>query len=63
MGKYTAGHHLDKPNRVFIYKQAKEVSIDAPKEIDICVDGEMIKGQHFDVSIVPNAIKLVLPKE
>ena len=63
MGKYTAGHHLDKPNRVFIYKQAKTVTIDAPKEIDICVDGEMIRGQHFDVNIVPNAIKLVLPKE
>ncbi len=63
MGKYTAGHHLDKPNRVFIYRQAKKVSIDAPKEIDICVDGEMIKGKHFDIEILPHAIKLVLPKQ
>lgn len=63
MGPYTAGKHLDKPNRKIVYRRAKHITIDAPKEIDICVDGEMIRGKHFEVEVVPHAIKLVLPKE
>ena len=44
-----------------IYKRAKKITIDAPKDIDICVDGEMIRGSHFEVECMPGAIKFVPP--
>lgn len=64
-GKYKVGEHLDNPKlmKKITYRQAKKVEIIAPKNIDICIDGEIINGQHFEVEVVPGAIKLVLPKE
>ena len=64
-GKYQKGEHLDneKLMKRIIYRRAKKIEIIAPKDIDICVDGEMIRGDHFQVEVVPNAIKLVHPVE
>lgn len=59
---YTEGRLLDKPHPYVSYAQAKQVKILAPKDIDICIDGEMIKGKTFTVSVVPKAIKLVIPE-
>lgn len=63
-GKYSKGEHLDnkKLMKRIVYKRAKHVEIIAPKDIDICVDGEMIRGSHFEVECVPHAIKLVIPE-
>ena len=44
------------------YRRAKEVEIIAPEDIDICVDGEMIRGSTFKVEVMPGAIKLVIPE-
>lgn len=65
LNPYTNGEHLDNPKyrKTLEYRQVKKVTIDAPKTIDVCVDGEMITGSHFDVEVVPNAIKFVTPKE
>lgn len=62
---YHDGKHLDSPKlmKKLYYRKAKHVEIIAPKDIDICIDGEMTRGSHFDVEIMPKAIKLVLPKE
>ena len=62
-GKYQRGEHLDneKLMKRIVYRRAKTVEIIAPKDIDICVDGEMIRGNHFDVEVCPGAIKLVYP--
>lgn len=62
MNDYTAGKHFDKKLRRFVYKQAKKIEIDAPHDIDLCVDGEMTRGSHFEVEIAPKAIKLVIPE-
>lgn len=62
IGTYTKGKHLNKPRRKIVYRRAKSIRIVAPKEIDLCVDGEMIKGNKFDVEVLPKAIKLVLPE-
>ena len=64
-GRYQKGEHLDndKLMKRIIYRRAKKIEIIAPKDIDICVDGEMIRGDHFQVEVVPNAIKLVHPVE
>lgn len=63
-GKYQQGQHLDneKLMKRIVYRRAKNIEIIAPKDIDICIDGEMIRGDHFDVEVVPNAIKLVAPE-
>lgn len=62
IGKYTKGEHLNKKRRKFVYRQAKEIEMVSPKDFDVCVDGEMIKGNNFKVSVIPHAIKLVIPK-
>ena len=62
IGTYTKGAHLDKPRKKIVYRQAKEVKMCSPKDFDVCVDGEMIKGNNFTVKIIPGAVKLVLPK-
>lgn len=62
IGTYTAGKHLDKPRSKIVYRQAKEIKMVSPKEFDVCVDGEMIKGNNFTVKVMPGAIKLVLPE-
>lgn len=62
---YHDGKHLDNPKlmKKLYYRRAKHIEIVAPKDIDICVDGEIIRGSHFDVEVMPKAINLVLPKE
>ena len=41
-----------------LFRQAKQIKMVAPKEFDVCVDGEMIKGNNFVVEVCPKAIKL-----
>ena len=61
---YTNGKHLDMPKfaKKIVYRRAKKVTIVAPKDVDICVDGEMIKGNNFQVEICPAALNLVVPQ-
>ena len=63
-GRYQKGEHLDneKLMKRIVYRRAKNIEIIAPKDIDICVDGEMIRGDHFTVEVVPGAIKLAMPE-
>mgnify|MGYP002622471688 CR=1 FL=1 len=64
-GKYHDGLHLDseKLMKRIYYRQAKEVEIKAPEDIDICVDGEMIRGKEFKVTCLPGAIQFVIPSK
>lgn len=62
IGTYTKGKHLNKKRKKIVYRRAKEIKIESPAEIDLCVDGEMIKGKDFTVKVMPKAIKLVLPE-
>ncbi len=62
IGTYTKGKHLNRKRRKIVYRQAKEIKMVSPKEFDVCVDGEMIKGNNFTVKVMPKAIKLVLPQ-
>ena len=61
---YMKGEHLDNPKllKKFEYVKAKEVEIiSAKKDIDICVDGEIVRGKSFKVSVQPKALKFVVP--
>ena len=62
IGTYTKGKHLDKKRKKIVYRRAKEIKMVSPKEFDVCVDGEMIKGNNFTVTCIPSAIKLVIPE-
>ena len=62
IGTYTKGKHLNRKRRKIVYRRAKEIKMVSPKDFDVCVDGEMYKGNNFTVSVVPGAIKLVLPQ-
>jgi len=60
IGPYTKGQHLNKKRKKIVYRRAKEIEIVAPQEIDVCVDGEMIKGKEFKVECIKGAIKLAV---
>ncbi len=62
-GPYTKGEHLDNPKlmKKFVYRRAKEIEIIGKKNIDICVDGEIVNGPSFKVEVMAKAIKFVVP--
>ena len=62
IGTYTKGKHLDRKRKKIVYRRAKEIEMVSPKDFDVCVDGEMIKGNNFKVSCLPGAVKLVIPQ-
>ena len=63
-GAYHDGKHVDNPKlaKKVMYRRSKEVLITAPEDIDLCVDGEMIRGNDFRCTIVSKAIKFVIPE-
>ncbi|MCQ2087818.1 MAG: hypothetical protein MJZ37_07165 [Bacilli bacterium] len=60
---YEKGTYFDNPKlaKKLVYRRAKEVEVIAQKDIDICIDGEMLKGKYFKLTCMPKAIKLVPP--
>ena len=62
IGTYTKGKHLNRKRRKIVYRQAKEIKMVGLKDFDVCIDGEMIKGNNFTVSVCPKAIKLAIPE-
>lgn len=63
-GKYHDGKHLDDKGlaKKIVYRKAKVVEMTAPADVDVCVDGEMIRGDNFKIEIMPGALKLVIPQ-
>ena len=60
---YTAGKHLDDPkaSRHFVYRQSKRVDVHSDKQIELCLDGEMLAGTDFHIEILPQAISFIIP--
>lgn len=60
---YTRGEHLEHPvgKKRFIYRQARHVEVSSPDTIELCLDGEMLPGTHFNIDIIPQAITLRVP--
>lgn len=60
---YEKGTYLDNPKlqKKLVYRRVKEVEVVAEKDIDICIDGESLKGKYFKITCMPKAIKLVPP--
>ena len=60
---YTVGKHLDDPkaSKHFIYRQSKTVDVHSDKQIELCLDGEMLAGTDFHIEILPKAISFIIP--
>ena len=63
--KYHDGKHLDnkKLMKRIVYRQVKEVLLVGETEFDVCVDGEIVRGNDFRCSVLPKAIKFVIPED
>ncbi|MBQ0094479.1 MAG: hypothetical protein MJY96_10270 [Bacteroidaceae bacterium] len=63
MDNYRKGTHLEHPRKkhLFTYRRAKSVRIHSHKPTEICLDGEMLPGQDFQVDIVPQAVSFIIP--
>lgn len=62
---YTLGKHLDDPkvSKRFIYRQSKTVDVHSDKQIELCLDGEMLPGNDFHIEILPQAISFIIPAQ
>ena len=60
---YTTGNHLDDPkaSKHFVYRQAKTVDVHSDKQIELCLDGEMLAGKDFHIEVIPQAISFIIP--
>lgn len=60
---YTKGGHLDDPRfqKYFEYRRVKSVHITAPEGFSLTVDGEILDGTEFTVSVLPKALRFAVP--
>ncbi|MDD6302270.1 MAG: diacylglycerol kinase family protein [Bacillales bacterium] len=66
IGPYTKGEHLDskKFKKIMRYRRDDSpVIIDGPDDFCICLDGELLYGNHFEVKIIKKAIAFAYPNE
>ncbi|MBR5439720.1 MAG: YegS/Rv2252/BmrU family lipid kinase [Clostridia bacterium] len=56
--QYEKGNHLDDKRfeKYITYTQAKNVKIYSKKPFNICIDGEIINGNEFEIEIIEKAI-------
>lgn len=65
IGAYKKGEHINvKAGKgVISYKLAKKLELNSKDEIDITIDGEMLRTKKLYAQIVPNAIQFVVPQK
>ncbi len=64
VGDYRSGAYLfkDKFKSIVEYARAKTVSIDFGRLRSICIDGEIFDAERLDMSILPSALNIILPR-
>ena len=64
VGDYRSGAYLFKKKfkDIVEYVRAKTVSIDFGRERSICIDGEIFDVERLDMSILPSALNIILPR-
>ena len=64
---YQTGHHLEEPclsktkKELYFKKTKGPIRVHSKKQFDICLDGEVLPGTDFNVTIVPSAINFIIP--
>ncbi len=63
IGDYKRGRHLDNPKfrDYIVYRRCSKVSIEAQKEICLCLDGEITRSTQIDIEVLPSALTVSLP--
>lgn len=63
--KYKAGKHIDDPKLkpFVIYQKCKEVVIESTKKVAYAVDGEVFRDQKICITMLPKALKFVVPQD
>lgn len=65
IGPYKKGEHINVKSGkdVIIYKLAKKLEIISKDEIDITIDGEMLRARKLYVEVIQNAIQFIVPQK
>lgn len=63
LNTYTEGKHFEdkRCKKILKYRQAKKIRMYSDTEFYVCVDGEMLKGNEFNVEMIPSCINFVYP--
>ena len=63
IGVYKKGEHLEnkRVKKLITYTRANKVKVYSNKKFDVCIDGEIIQGNEFNVEILHKAIKFGIP--
>lgn len=62
VGKYTKGLHLNNPKFSFItFKRCKKIKFEAETPIDVNFDGEIFEMTNPEITILPKALRIILP--
>lgn len=62
---YQRGEHLDDPRFAdcLTYRRGRKIEVETPKkDFLLCMDGEIITGDHFVIEVKPRALRLILPE-
>lgn len=62
VGSFRKGEHLTKLKKYCTHKLCKELKIISENKIDMNIDGNIIPMKNPTISVVPNAIRLILPE-
>ena len=62
---YERGEHIGHPKltKILTYKRVQKVKIVSKKPTELSLDGEMLSGQEFNITILQKAITLVVPQD
>lgn len=63
VGPYKKGTHLGTKTgkRVVHYIQGKRVAIDFGEPANVCIDGEIVKMESLEMSVVPSSLAFAIP--
>lgn len=62
VSKFREGKHIDDYKDIVTYTQCRKMQIVSDKDVDLNLDGEIHPMRNPIVEIIPNALKLLLPR-
>lgn len=64
IGYYKSGQHLDRPEMhdVVHHRRVRRMCFDSEREFSLVTDGELLRGRHFEVEVLPHAAMFVIPE-
>ncbi len=64
IGLYRIGQHLDSPKfkKIIHYVRGKRIRVEAEKGFAFSLDGEIVYRDSFDIEVMPQALRLCVPR-